>query len=57
MKNLREVLGGAKFPASKNDLIKYATEHKAPEDVMRAINGMRERSYNDILEVTREALL
>lgn len=57
MQNLREVLGNAKFPASKQDLIKFAQEHKAPGDVMKAINNIRDRKYNDVGEVIREALL
>lgn len=57
MQNLREVLGGAKFPATKQELVIFAQEHKAADDVLKAINNLRDRKYNDIGEVTREALL
>jgi hypothetical protein len=57
MVNIRQFIGDAKFPCSKQELLKVARSHNAPTDVIRAIEGMREKNYNDLTDVTREVSL
>jgi hypothetical protein len=57
MQNIRNFLSGVKFPASKQELLKFAQEHHAPEDVMSSLQKIGDRKYNDVSEVARETIL
>lgn len=51
--NILEVLDGAPFPLSAIELIDYAQEHDASEDVLDQLQAIPERIYNSIFDVNR----
>lgn len=51
--NILEVLDGAPFPLSAIELIDYAQENDASEDVLDQLQAIPERIYNNIYDVNR----
>jgi hypothetical protein len=50
--DLQKYLGGATFPASKQDLIKQAKMKNAPGEVVSVLNGIADREYADVTDVS-----
>ena len=50
----QEFLAGVRYPASKDELLGHARRCKADEEVMLALYGLRERSYESAIDVTAE---
>ena len=48
-------LEDADFPAHRDDLVRVAEEHGAPEDVIKALRGMPPEVYANRAEVMRSA--
>ncbi len=44
-------LKGMHFPADKQRVVSYAREHDAPDDVMNALNGMRDNQFDSMAGV------
>jgi hypothetical protein len=43
---LQKYLGGVDYPASKDDLVRTARENGAPDDVVSALEGSSENSFD-----------
>lgn len=52
--DVEKYLTNVHFPASKNDLINYARDHKASWSIISALNILPERSFNDASDAARE---
>jgi hypothetical protein len=50
---LQEHLGGINYPASKQDLISYAEEKEAPQQLISALRKLPERQFNGPAEVNQ----
>lgn len=53
--NLLEVLDGVEFPVSKMELISYAEDRGASEDILDQLQGMPDDIYNTLSDVNRHA--
>jgi hypothetical protein len=51
--NILEVLDGVTFPATAIELVAYAQDHDASEDVLDLIQAMPDRDYVSIHDVNR----
>lgn len=51
--NILEVLDGAEFPASIAELVVFAEDNDASEDVLDLIQAMPDRIYDNIEEVNQ----
>lgn len=49
---LLEYLDGIEYPAHKKDLLRFAREHDAPEDVLEDLNRLPDQRFDDWNEVT-----
>ncbi|MCA0370304.1 MAG: DUF2795 domain-containing protein [Proteobacteria bacterium] len=47
-------LKGSHFPASKDELVDYASQNDAPDDVMDVLNNFSDQEYESVIEVARE---
>lgn len=52
--DVASALHGIDFPTSKSDLIAYADEHACGETVIRALDHLPERVYENMVEVERD---
>ncbi len=43
----------ANYPADKSDLMDYARQQNAPDDVVRALDRLPEQRFNSAMDVTR----
>lgn len=43
----------ANYPANKRELVDYARRQNAPEDVVRALDGLPDQRFNSSMEVSR----
>ena len=50
-----EGLAGARFPATKRQLLDYAKEHDAPEAAVVVLNQLADATFMDIAEVCHNA--
>lgn len=50
----QEFLAGVRYPAAKDELLDQVRRRKADEEVMVALYGLRERSYESAIDVTAE---
>jgi len=50
----QEFLAGVRYPATKDALLHHARQGKADEEVMLALYGLGERSYESAIDVTAE---
>jgi hypothetical protein len=50
--SLLEYLDGIRYPASKQDLLRYAREHDAPEDVLNDLNRLPDERFDEWMEIT-----
>ncbi|MHB0937702.1 MAG: DUF2795 domain-containing protein [Armatimonadota bacterium] len=48
---IAQVLDGLDFPASKQDMIRYAQERNAPKDVMETLHQLPDRQYQSMAGV------
>lgn len=53
--DVQKHLKGIEFPASKDELIEQAQTNNAPEEVMDMLDGIEEKDYQNVAEVS-EAL-
>lgn len=51
--NILEVLDGAEFPASVPELVSFAEDNDASEEVLDQIQAMEDREYESIQDVNR----
>ncbi len=51
---VQKYLGGASYPASKEDLIAQAQTNNAPQEVLDMLDGLSERQYDSPTDVTEE---
>jgi hypothetical protein len=51
--NILEVLDGMAFPATVIEIVSYAEDHDASEDVLDLIQAMPDRDYASLAEVSR----
>jgi len=54
MPDVQSYLTGLDFPASKQTIISYAKDKKAPHEVVTALNGISDRDYMDADDVMKE---
>lgn len=52
--DVASALHGIDFPTSKSDLIAYADEHACGDAVIRALDHLPERVYENMAEVERD---
>jgi len=52
--DLQRYLGNVTYPANKQDLIKTAKDHKAPQEVMSLLQGLPDKEYEDFTEISEE---
>jgi hypothetical protein len=48
---VRKVLAGASYPASRAELIELAEEHEASDEVLEDLSGLAEEEYESSAEV------
>ena len=53
--NLLEVLDGVRLPASKGDLVAYALNHDASEEVLEEIRAMPGDRYESVRDIANHA--
>ena len=53
--NLLEIMDGIAFPASKADLVDYAQNNGASEEILDQIRAMPDEIYNSIKDINRHA--
>ena len=51
---VQKFLGGVDYPADKSSLVKRAKDHGADENVLNALNQMREKTFNSPNDVSEE---
>jgi hypothetical protein len=49
---VQKYLGGVDYPADRDELVRYAQEQGAPDDVVEALSGLDDRAYADPTEVS-----
>jgi hypothetical protein len=49
--DIGKFLEGIDYPQSKSDIVAYAYAHGCGEDVIRALEGLHERIYENLTEV------
>ena len=47
-------LAGVRYPATKDELLGHARSHSADEEVMLALYGLPERSFNSTIDAASE---
>lgn len=52
--HVASALHGLDFPTSKSDIIAYADEHACGDEVIRALDHLPERVYENMAEVERD---
>lgn len=50
---VQKFLGGVSYPASKDQLVEHARGKNADEDVLEALSGLPDRSYDGPDEVSQ----
>ncbi len=50
-----EYLKGLHFPASKDQIVQYAQEHKAPELIVEALEKIPDQQYENAEKAVEEA--
>lgn len=53
--NLLEIMDGVEFPASKMDLISYAEDHGASEEILEQMQAMPDDIYNTLKDINLHA--
>ncbi len=48
-------LSGLQFPASKEEIVRYASEHDAPEAALVMLHKLDELTYNNVGEICENA--
>jgi len=51
---LPKYIEGIDYPATKQDVIKVAKNHKAPQEIMSLLHGIADREYDSLTEVEDE---
>lgn len=51
---VQKFLGGVDYPADKSSLVKRAKDNGADENVLNALNQMRDTTYNSPSDVSEE---
>jgi len=51
---VQKFLGGVDYPADKSSLVKRAKDNGADENVLNALNQMREKTFNSPNDVSEE---
>ena len=51
---LPKYLGDIDYPATKQDILKVAKNHKAPQEIMSLLHGIADREYDSLTEVEDE---
>ncbi|MEW6379465.1 MAG: DUF2795 domain-containing protein [bacterium] len=51
--DIEKSIKGINFPASKNDLVNTARQHKAQPDVITTLEHLPERTYNTAVDVSK----
>ncbi|TDC84038.1 DUF2795 domain-containing protein [Actinomadura sp. 7K507] len=51
---VQKSLAGIGYPASKDDLVKYAQQHGAEEGIVQALQAMPDREYDGPSGVSKE---
>lgn len=49
--DVQKSLGGADYPATKQELISYAKNNKAPKEIIDALNGLPNRQFTNSADV------
>jgi len=49
---VQKYLGGVDYPADRDELVRYAEEQGAPDDVVDALRQLGDRAYADPTEVS-----
>jgi hypothetical protein len=44
--DIQKALGGMDYPASKEEIVKHAQEHGGGDDVIKALQGIDDRTYD-----------
>jgi hypothetical protein len=55
--DVQKYLSGISFPADKQTLIQYAKNRGAPQNLISALNGIPNRSYDSIEDVSDELIM
>lgn len=50
---LQKSLKGVDYPASKNDVVKAAEKNGADKDVMEALHGLKDQTFEKPTDVTK----
>lgn len=54
MADVQAVLSGLEFPVKKQDVVDYATQHGASEDIISILDQLPDHDYNGPRDVGKE---
>ena len=55
--DVQKYLSGVDFPAGKQTLIQHAKQRGAPQNLVSALNGLPNRSYDSVEDVSDELMI
>lgn len=53
--DIQKALGGMDYPASKDDIVKHATDKGADDSVLESLRNLADREYDSPTDVNKEA--
>lgn len=54
MADVEHTLKGIDFPKSKNEIVSYAQQHSASEEIVSDLQQLPDRTYNNAADVAQE---
>lgn len=51
---LKHALKGINFPKSKNEIVSYAQQHNANNEIISDLQQLPDRTYNNTVDVAQE---
>jgi hypothetical protein len=54
MADVEHALKGIDFPKNKNEIIQYAQQNKASNEIVNDLQGLPDRTYNNAADVAQE---
>ena len=53
-RDVEKYLSGLEFPATKQGILNHAKQRNAPQEMVAALNGLPDKEYMDMEELTKE---
>lgn len=52
--DVEKFLKESRFPSNRDDLVRFARDHHAPDNILSALKGIPDRKYRDPADAARE---